>query len=329
MEVRRCGNCKSFMRDPHAAILGACSTKFKRGNGEFTYDLVDSYDQPCALYEQKAFDGLTLPRDMEWLLEVWPKWSNGEYCKFGDWWKADEYGEDEPQQLRKIAIYSPDQLREWGQDEGENYGYEWDFVRPRSTTYRPDKVEPPAPKAVLPKAVFGSDDEEIQIGDTVYLDDEHASNAESSLIGRGTNYGLCGIEPNDALVVTRFFDDCVGFTKHNAWCPASWLTHKKPVIAADGERLRVGETVYEVDTGKRFFVTRVFDGMTEPDFPEHTIECRKYEDVVAHIFKPEQLTHELPDSWERLEADAKAWVNPTMEERAEIVHRAKKLAGVE
>lgn len=25
-----------------------------------------------------------LPEGVEWLLEVWPKWSNGEYCRFGD-----------------------------------------------------------------------------------------------------------------------------------------------------------------------------------------------------------------------------------------------------
>ena len=83
-----------------------------------------------------------MPEGMEWLLEVWPKWSNGEYCKFGGWWVAPTYGENEPKPLRTLSIYAPDQLREWGQDEGDNFGYQWDFMRPSDTGYRPDKVEP-------------------------------------------------------------------------------------------------------------------------------------------------------------------------------------------
>ena len=86
----------------------------------------------------------------------------------------------------------------------------------------------------------------------------------------------------------------------------SELYVNKPVPAADGKPLLKHETVYEIETGERYFITNVFDGMTEPDFPEHTVECRKYEDVVTHMFKPSQLTHERPvaDTWERLEEDA-------------------------
>lgn len=86
-----------------------------------------------------------MPEGMEWLLEVWPRWSNGEYCRFGDWWKSDKYGEDEPKKFRKLSIYTPEQLDEWEQGDGESYGYEWDFMRPSELDYRPDKVEPPEP----------------------------------------------------------------------------------------------------------------------------------------------------------------------------------------
>lgn len=109
-----------------------------------------------------AVEKRLMPEGMEWLLDVWPKWSNGEYCKFGDWWKAGEYGEREPQQLSRLVFFTPEQLREWGQDEGENFGYEWDYMRPSDTTYRPDKVEPPAPK------VLDADGVEIREGDTVW-----------------------------------------------------------------------------------------------------------------------------------------------------------------
>lgn len=104
-----------------------------------------------------------MPEGMEWLLEVWPKWSNGEYCKFGDWWVSDNYGEPKPKQFRKLSIYTPEQLDEWGQGDGESYGYEWDFLRPSNPKYRPDKVEPPAPKVL---DAYGA---EIRVGDTVYL----------------------------------------------------------------------------------------------------------------------------------------------------------------
>ena len=123
-----------------------------------------------------------MPEGMEWLLEVWPKWSNGEYCKFGDWWKADKYGKPEPNQFLKLSIYTPEQLREWGQDDGDHFGYEWDFMRPSDTTYRPDKAEPPEPK------VLDADGAPIHEGDTVY-----------EVEGTGHAYELMELLYNDKL----------------------------------------------------------------------------------------------------------------------------------
>ena len=84
-----------------------------------------------------------MPDGMEWLLEVWPKLSNGEYCKFGDWWTAKRYGDYEPKKLLRLVIYTPEQLSEWEQGDGESYGYEWDFMRPSEVGYRPDKAADP------------------------------------------------------------------------------------------------------------------------------------------------------------------------------------------
>ncbi len=78
------------------------------------------------------------------------------------------------------------------------------------------------------------------------------------------------------------------------------------VPAADGEPLREGETVWEVETGDGYVVERIYSGTTEPDFPGHTVACRRPDDIVTHMFKPSQLTHERPDSWERIEEDAKS-----------------------
>lgn len=136
-----------------------------------------------------------MPEGMEWLVEVWPKWSNGEYCKFGDWWKSDKYGEPEPRQFRKLSIYTPDQLREWGQDDGESYGYEWDFMRPSDPKYRPDKVEPPAPK------VLDADGAEIREGDTVWLTDGRGPWSVSRTVYADRLRVICDDEKNGHLNV--------------------------------------------------------------------------------------------------------------------------------
>lgn len=65
-------------------------------------------------------------------------------------------------------------------------------------------------------------------------------------------------------------------------------------LAADGEPLRVGQTVWEVVTGDGYVVERIYSGTTEPDFPGHTVACRRPDDIVTHMFKPSQLTHQRP-----------------------------------
>ncbi len=97
-----------------------------------------------------------------------------------------------------------------------------------------------------------------------------------------------------------------GFVNHSPIEPFSVRVKRPAVIAADGEPLHERETVWEVDTGDGYVVERIYSGTTEPDFPGHTVACRRPDDIVTHMFKPSQLTHERPDSWERLEEDAKS-----------------------
>ena len=218
-----------------------------------------------------------MPEGMEWLLDVWPKWSNGEYCKFGDWWKSDKYGEHEPNQFRKLSIYTPEKLREWGQDDGDHFGYEWDFVRPSDPKYRPDKVEPPAPK------VFDADGVEVRVGDTVW-DVEYGCEHVVTKVSEGT-------------VFVAFEDESA-----DRYDPAS-LTHRAPVLAADGRPLREGETVYEVGgTGHAYEVVSIRIGDGNPLTPT-VVTCDEGDGMSEH-FLPSALTHERPDSWERLEEDA-------------------------
>lgn len=181
---------------------GECATTVS------VYDLLPEEDLKALAWVREhggldAVEKRLMPEGMEWLLDVWPKWSNGEYCKFGDWWKARKYGEPKPRQLRRLAFFTPEQLREWGQDEGENFGYEWDFMRPSDTTYRPDKVEPPAPK------VLDADVVDIREGDTVYV------------LGFGEPLTVKGFADDGRVLMSFHGENSLGYK-------LSKLTHEQP-----------------------------------------------------------------------------------------------------
>lgn len=172
------------------------------------YDMLSEEDRKALAWvrERGGLDDVEkrlMPEGMEWLLDVWPRWSNGEYCKFGDWWKAEKYGELKPQQLIILTFFTPEQLREWGQDEGENFGYEWDCMRPSDTTYRPDKVEPPAPK------VLDADGVEIRVGDTVYM------------LGFGEPLTVKGFADDGRVLMSFHGENSLGYKP-------SKLTHEQP-----------------------------------------------------------------------------------------------------
>ena len=107
------------------------------------------------------------------------------------------------------------------------------------------------------------------------------------------------------------------------------------VLDADGAPIEVGDTVYFVGgSGTRFAVK---DIDFKPDGPFVDIID---EDRYSATVNPESLTHKRPDSWERIEEDAKLapraylekrGMNPEKTERvasmmADIVSRAKALA---
>lgn len=86
-------------------------------------------------------------------------------------------------------------------------------------------------------------------------------------------------------------------SKRNS-APASVLTHQRPVLDADGVPIKVGDTVYDKDTGDRFEVG---------GFSYDCVVCTDIDACESDIeIFPSQLTHtkpEPPDSWERIEAD--------------------------
>ncbi len=114
------------------------------------------------------------------------------------------------------------------------------------------------------------------------------------------------------------------------------------VLDADGVEIRVGDTVYEIDgTGHAYKVVGIRVGDGDPLTPT-VVTCDEGDGTSEH-FLPGQLTHERPDSWERLEADAgknpfdyckdvghrlDTCENSEAYKARDIVRRAKKLAGV-
>lgn len=89
----------------------------------------------------------------------------------------------------------------------------------------------------------------------------------------------------------------------------SQLTHRAPVLAADGKPLREGETVWGTKGGS-YHLTSVHDGEV---FARHVggsfgAEVESAGGSGLYRLRADQLTHERPvaDSWERLEEDADA-----------------------
>ena len=191
-------------------VVGHCSTEQQLDfdfwlSGRVMHELGFDGDMADRDEVEQRLLARLMPEGMEWLIEVWPKWSNGEYCKFGDWWMSDKYGESKPKQFRKLSIYTPEQLREWGQDDGDHFGYEWDFVRPANPKYRPDKVEPPAPN------VLAADGEPLEVGQTVWS------------TNYGAEYVVCKVGQHSVTV--EFWHE--GIATHGVIAP-SHLTNERP-----------------------------------------------------------------------------------------------------
>ena len=108
----------------------------------------------------------------------------------------------------------------------------------------------------------------------------------------------------ERLRVMRVFDD--GVLDLKPYGPGTSLQLEstevyveKPVPAFDGWPLRVGDTVYNVESGTKYEVCEV-------KLPRVTVEYLAAGIPAHSSIVPSLLTHELPDSWERLEEDARS-----------------------
>lgn len=176
----------------------------------------------------------------------------------------------------------------------------------------------PAPK------VLDADGVEIRVGDRLYDTDTGCGRTVRAVNDNGT-------------VEFEGYENRGWFVR--------FLTHRAPVLAADGRPLREGETVWGIGREQHEYTV-----LGQPGLGGGTgrfkVACHDVTDDVDCYCDPSQLTHEQPDSWELLEADCSMNTGvytrermgidvdkvPAKESRRidmmrDLVRRAKKLAG--
>ena len=173
---------------------------------------------------------------------------------------------------------------------------------------------------VFKPKVVDADGVDCRIGDAVWW-----------VRNRTGNFRIVRIEPDGKCAIHN--DDVnepCGMT-----VPSTELTHKRPVLDADGVEIRAGDEVYKLEDSRPYTVKRI-DG-------DHVYINAGGKALDIWTF-PGQLTHEQPDTWERLEEDAEKIAcdyfgvdfrcdecphrlgECTAEARKDLVRRARKLA---
>ena len=249
---------------------------------------------------ERAVNCRLMPEGMEWLVEAWPRFEDGEPVRFLDNFERD--GDENG--VSAVTMY-----------------LDGSFALNFRAYSKGERVKRPAPK------VLDADGVEIREGDTVYYVDGREQRVNT--VARLTDDGCVQFgRINEARYVTYYEAACI---------QPNLLTHRAPVLAADGKPLRVGDTVwYANGDGLQLTVVRV-----EGDRVVTTSARDGEQWWAAYI-----LTHEQPDSWERLERDANvstctyfgattkdceicghvSW-ECSYDKDSDLVRRAKKLAG--
>lgn len=172
-------------------------------------------------------------------------------------------------------------------------------------------------------AVLAADGEPLGVGQTVW---------DVRGIRQFRVLSIAGDGEHGEYIVETVGVDRMGLS---GWSRPSDLTHKRPVMGADGAPIKVGDTVWDVESGTELDVLDVYGVAVDEDFPDHTVRCRRAgaEDYESTMCVPSRLTHtepEPPDSWERIEGDALAMLDdglhPNDEWVLDLVGRCRALA---
>ena len=232
----------------------------------------------------------------------WPRYEDGEPVRIGDWIDFEKgCGE-----VNAVKFMRVNRCVSHSFDEDDE---------PIELHYIPgERVKRPAPK------VLDADGVEVELGDDLY-------SVEGML-----KFHVSAIDKKSGRIATE------AMFALDKWADPKMYTHRAPVLAADGEPLEVGQTVWHVGNGVEFTVIGL------PRSGEYQAVKLRLEDGAVTGLDPDQLTHERPDTWERLEHDAEKTVCEYLcanydcancpfesarcaeEVKKDIIRRAKKLA---
>ncbi|OUN47335.1 hypothetical protein B5G20_05050 [Collinsella sp. An7] len=278
--------------------------RWVRGHGgldEVRRDFQDAYNRRSELCAALGIDPDTgwsdamaeldrrlMPEGMEWLVESWPRFEDGEPVRFLD--DFERYGDENC--VSVVIMYS-----------------DGSFALNLRAYSKGERVNRPAHEMVDVNA------DAVRVGDKVYDVDTGEGPYEVYEISDGVAY----LRGNDTPCYLR----------------PERITHRAPVLAADGRPLREGETVWDTK-GNGPYIIDAIEG-----------------DGVARIkgndldYFGADFTHERPESWGQLEEDARSiardiawnlgnWSPSDFENGGDdvqarvldLVRRAKALAGV-
>ena len=319
-------------------------SKFLNGWGGFD-EFVRFFEEVLGRYAEEAktldelldaIDQATLPQGC-----TWPKDRNGKSIKPND--PVHINGD----KMRIVAISHKDKLciRPWEKVNGDG-GF---WVKSSEVSLAPCNEGVCAENKVL-----DADGAEIRVGDTVYA-------LPGDWCGRWPCFGMYAHKKMTVKTLDNGRDDgsvtCVSGVL-TCYPQPSQLTHRAPVLAADGKPLCEGETVYVVEDepyGANLFIGDSVDVVNI--FKNGDVTVTKH-DGTDYAVDGGNLSHERPvaDSWERLEEDAEklaceyfgrkeekdpcSWcrsreIDPCtakdceLNKTIDLVRRAKKLAGVQ
>lgn len=257
----------------------------------------------CAAMAEAADTGKRVLSEKERrILDMWPRFEDGEPVMIGD--GVDGLGGE------IIEVYI-----------AENAAAIWNNAANHMHLRPGELVKRPAPD------VLDADGVLIKVGDTVW----HEDGSELHVIGFGD------AQDGETMLVVEY---AAGPTK---WGEVRCLsvTHTRPapkVLDADGVEIHVGDTVYGVGRSQHSFDV-IDPHHIDPEVGEaFSVRCYDRDEGEECHCRPELLTHDLPDSWERLEEDAREFardnqlphdVDQMERDAVDLIRRAKKLAGVE
>lgn len=233
----------------------------------------------------------------------WPRFEDGELVRIGD--EVEYKGET----MRVyLATLDADGWALWCSREGIDGRLSGSFG---------ERVKRPAPK------VLDADGAPIEVGDVVYYDGEPHPLTVVGITRDG----------KDALIDANGEESCVEGGRPQDFSHDA----PKPVLDTDGVPIKVGDVVYFVADDDGALTVECIDVSGEKPVVDLVHSDGR---GTWHLVDPEKLTHERPDSWERIEEDAKlaprdylekCGMNPEKTERiasmmADLVRRAKALA---